>query len=121
VSVPGLVGGAIRLALAPVRFVGDRVAMRFAGPLAGLEPGHGAIVDVDGRTVAAFRDEDGAVTALSPYCTHLRCVVGFDAAAREWRCPCHGSRFDLNGGVVRGPARRPLERVALSRQPGRTT
>ena len=71
----------------------------------------GAIGEIDGRKVAAFRDDDGTVRALSPICTHLRYVVGFDEDAREWHCPCHGSRFDLEGSVVRGPARRPLERA----------
>ncbi len=109
--ITGLASAAARLALAPVRLVTDRIAMRFAGPLDELAPGEGAIVEIEGRKVAAFRDDDGTVRALDPICTHLRCVVGFDAEAREWHCPCHGSRFDLDGNVVRGPARRALERV----------
>jgi Rieske Fe-S protein len=112
-----LAGGALRLALAPVRFVTDRVAMRFAEPLADLGPGEGAIVDVEGEKVAAYRDPDGAVHALSPVCTHVRCVVSFNPRERTWDCPCHGSRFTTEGEVVKGPARRPLERktVASSR------
>lgn len=101
--------GALRLALAPYRFVADRVAMRSAGPLDDLAPGEGAIVDVGGEKVAAFRDDDGSVHAVSPICTHVRCVVSFDPAAREWACPCHGSRFGTDGSVIRGPAKRPLE------------
>jgi Rieske Fe-S protein len=106
-----LIGGAVRLALAPVRFVTDRLAMRRAGPLDELAPGEGAIVDIDGRKVAAFRDEDGTVHALSPVCTHLRCIVSFDDQERQWACPCHGSRFGLDGEVLRGPAKRPLEEI----------
>ena len=109
-----LAGGVLRLALAPVHFVGDRIAMRFAGPLDSLGAGEGRIVDLDGRKVAAYRDEQGEVTALDPICTHVRCVVQFDPEAREWACPCHGSRFATDGSVVRGPARRSLARVADS-------
>ena len=109
-----LAGGALRLALAPVHFVGDRIAMRFAEPLASLAPGEGRIVDLDGRKVAAYRDESGEVLALDPICTHIRCVVKFDPDAREWACPCHGSRFATDGSVVRGPAKRPLARAAGS-------
>jgi Rieske Fe-S protein len=100
---------AARLALAPVRFVTDRVAMRFAGPLGELAPGQGAIVDHEGEKLAAYRDESGELHALSPICTHIRCVVAFNEAERTWDCPCHGSRFGIDGKVIRGPAKRPLE------------
>lgn len=102
--------GIVRLSLAPFRFVADRVAMRFAGPLGELGAGEGAIVEMDGDKVAAFRDADGTVHALSPYCTHVRCIVAFDAERGEWHCPCHGSRFGIDGEVLNGPAKRPLER-----------
>jgi len=108
----GLAGGALRLALAPVRFVSDRVAMRFAAPLSRLPRGEGRIVDVDGEKVAAYRDAEGTVHALDPVCTHLRCIVSFDAERTEWRCPCHGSRFGIDGDVLHGPARRPLPKVS---------
>lgn len=58
-----------------------------------------------GRSVALFRDEEG-VYAVSLICTHLGCIV--KAAADSFECPCHGSRFALNGSVTRGPAPSPL-------------
>jgi Rieske Fe-S protein len=70
-------------------------------------------VKVDGDKVAAFRDDDGVVHAVSPICTHLYCQVAFNAAERSWDCPCHGSRFEPTGEVLTGPATRPLE----SREP----
>ena len=108
-----LASGAVRFLLAPAHFVADRVTMRFAEPLGDLPPGHGAIVDLDSEKVAAFRDDDGVVHAVAPICTHLRCVVAFDDANREWHCPCHGSRFGIDGDVVKGPARRPLRKVSV--------
>ncbi|WP_371668568.1 FAD-dependent oxidoreductase [Streptomyces sp. NBC_00289] len=88
-------------------FVGDR--LRSAEPVEAIEPGGGAVVRVGGDRLAVHRDDDGALHALSARCTHLGCLVAFNAAERAWECPCHGSRFDTDGKVVQGPATRPLE------------
>lgn len=50
--------------------------------------------------------ETRGIRAMSAVCTHLGCTVG----SVEWgyQCPCHGSRFDKSGRVLRGPAPRPL-------------
>jgi len=58
-----------------------------------------------GRSVALFRDDEG-VCAISLICTHLGCIV--KAATEGFECPCHGSRFHLDGTVARGPAPSPL-------------
>src|SRR5205085_5271433 len=57
-----------------------------------------------------YRDFDGNLHAVSLRCTHLGCLVRFDAAERSWICPCHGSRFDVDGAVLEGPAVQPLAR-----------
>jgi nitrite reductase/ring-hydroxylating ferredoxin subunit len=87
-----------------------------AGHLAGarrrvedLAPGEGDIVRLGSRRAAAYRDEAGAVHAVSPFCTHLGCVVAFNTAEKSWDCPCHGSRFDTEGKVLQGPAVRDLQ------------
>lgn len=57
--------------------------------------------------------EDGpaiANHAISAVCTHLGCIVDWDADTGEFACPCHGSRFDADGEVTSGPAGRSLER-----------
>jgi cytochrome b6-f complex iron-sulfur subunit len=50
----------------------------------------------------------GGIYALSAVCTHLGCITRFRSDERAIACPCHGSRFDLEGNVVHGPAPRPL-------------
>jgi glycine/D-amino acid oxidase-like deaminating enzyme/nitrite reductase/ring-hydroxylating ferredoxin subunit len=91
-------------------FFGDRLAPPDARSLDELAPGEGGIVKVGGEKVAAFRDEDGVVQAVSAICTHLYCQLSFNAAERSWDCPCHGSRFATDGSVIQGPAVNPLER-----------
>lgn len=56
------------------------------------------------------RDEVG-LFALSAVCTHLGCTVARSGA--ELTCPCHGSRFAVNGANLTGPAARPLPYLAL--------
>ncbi len=73
-----------------------------------IEPGHGGVVDVGGRRLAVFRDEEGRVHAVSPRCTHMGCTVDWNDAERTWDCPCHGSRYDSNGVVLQGPAEKDL-------------
>lgn len=69
-----------------------------------IAPNTGAVIR-DGLTkVAVFRDEAGELHRRSAICTHLGCIVGWNAAASTWDCPCHGSRFDRYGKVVNGPA-----------------
>uniref|UniRef100_A0A7S2TYS6 plastoquinol--plastocyanin reductase n=1 Tax=Lotharella oceanica TaxID=641309 RepID=A0A7S2TYS6_9EUKA len=45
---------------------------------------------------------------LNAVCTHLGCVVPWDAGENKFKCPCHGSQYAPDGHVIRGPAPRPL-------------
>jgi cytochrome b6-f complex iron-sulfur subunit len=46
--------------------------------------------------------------AVNPKCTHQGCDVKWAAGEKKYACPCHGSNFDANGGVLNGPATKPL-------------
>lgn len=74
-----------------------------------LAPGGAAILKIDGHNVAGYRDEQGALHTVSAACTHMGCIVGWNETDRTWDCPCHGSRFALDGSVVHGPAVKPLK------------
>ncbi|WP_436700554.1 FAD-dependent oxidoreductase [Nocardioides sp. BYT-33-1] len=93
-----------------------RVGLRFAtgrlsparGELADLRPGEGAVLSGHGGKVAAYRDPAGRAHVVSATCTHLGCQVVWNAAETTWDCPCHGSRFSVDGDVLEGPATTPL-------------
>lgn len=93
--------------------VGDRVGRLGARSLSELDRGEGAIVRVDDRALGAYRDPEGHVHAVSLSCTHLGCTVQWNGAERSWDCPCHGSRFGVDGDVLAGPAVRELERIEV--------
>lgn len=79
-----------------------------------IPPGEAAIVRDGARKLAVFRDVHGELHALSAKCTHLRCIVRWNSAEQSWDCPCHGSRFDILGNILHGPAPEPLESVTLA-------
>lgn len=93
----------------PVHLVKDRLKSAEATSLAEVARGEGKIVELSGEKTAVYRDEHGLLHAVSPVCTHLGCLVGFNNAEKTWDCPCHGSRFDKDGKVLNGPAETPLE------------
>lgn len=59
----------------------------------------------------------GGVYALSAVCTHLGCITRFLSDEKCIACPCHGSRFDLEGNVIHGPAPRPLQWLEVQADP----
>ncbi len=81
--------------------------------LADVPRGEGRIVDLAGDKLAVYRDDAYQLHVVSPVCTHLKCVVHWNQAERSWDCPCHGSRFSINGSVLEGPALQPLERRVM--------
>ncbi len=73
--------------------------------------GQGAIVRSGMSPIAAYRDTDGVLHERSAVCTHLGCVVQWNGGEKSWDCPCHGSRFAVDGHVLNGPAKAPLAAV----------
>ena len=98
------------------RFVQDRIRKWRAPGADVLGAGEGGLVEVDGLHVAAYRHDDGRLSAVSATCTHLGCTVLWNQAERSWDCPCHGSRFDCEGKVLAGPATTPLEPIEIEQE-----
>jgi len=99
-------------------FVGDRLRSSHVDSVDDIAPGSGAVLRVSGERCAVHRDDTGALHAVSARCTHLGCLVHFNDSERAWECPCHGSRFAVDGSVIQGPANKPLERKELPQQAG---
>jgi glycine/D-amino acid oxidase-like deaminating enzyme/nitrite reductase/ring-hydroxylating ferredoxin subunit len=73
-----------------------------------LELGQGGLVRDGLSKIATFRDEQGRMHRVSAACSHVGCTVHWNSFERCWDCPCHGSHFDINGGVLNAPATAPL-------------
>jgi glycine/D-amino acid oxidase-like deaminating enzyme/nitrite reductase/ring-hydroxylating ferredoxin subunit len=102
-------GAFVKANLATARhFVADRLRPVERDALAAIPLDGGAVVRWKGQQCAVYRDDEGTVHAVSAVCSHLGCLVAFNEVERSWDCPCHGSRFDVGGGVLHGPATAPL-------------
>jgi glycine/D-amino acid oxidase-like deaminating enzyme/nitrite reductase/ring-hydroxylating ferredoxin subunit len=77
--------------------------------------GEGSVVVRDGRKIAISHTDDGTLRAVSAHCTHMGCIVEWNAAESSWDCPCHGSRFAPDGRVLHGPAIEGLASVDFDR------
>jgi glycine/D-amino acid oxidase-like deaminating enzyme/nitrite reductase/ring-hydroxylating ferredoxin subunit len=96
----------------PYHMVRDRIGRAEGDSLEQLGKGEGKVLKLEGKKVAAYRDEKGRVTQCSPVCPHLGCIVDWNNAEKTWDCPCHGSRFQPTGEVISGPAEEPLEAIS---------
>ena len=76
-----------------------------------IAPGKGAVIRIDGKAQAVYRDPEGRVHAFKAHCTHLGCPLEYNEAENSFDCPCHGSRFSMQGEVLEGPAKRALDKV----------
>jgi Rieske Fe-S protein len=89
--------------------VDGRVILAFADFPALASPGGVAVGQPDGFVDKLLVVRLGvAAVALSALCPHRGCTVAFALADRQISCPCHGSTFNLEGGVIDGPAPRGL-------------
>lgn len=69
-----------------------------------IKPGEGAIISHGTTKIAAYRDENGKLFQRSAVCVHLGCIVRFNSLEKTWDCPCHGSRYGIDGHPINAPA-----------------
>ena len=67
---------------------------------------------VSGRLFVA--NTGSRIFAISQKCPHLGCRVPFCESSGRFECPCHGSKYDIGGEWVEGPAPRGMDRYVLT-------
>jgi Rieske Fe-S protein len=63
------------------------------------------------------KDTQGKMTVFAVNCSHLGCSIALNTDAKTFDCPCHGSRFHLDGTVLHGPAADPLSHLTWQQDP----
>ena len=67
---------------------------------------------------AIIYNRSGVIIAYTLACTHLGCTV--EETDNGFTCPCHGSRFNQDGEVIKGPAQKPLRKLRIEMQEDNT-
>ncbi len=80
-----------------------------------VKSGEGKIVNYNGKKVGVYKNESGDYFCINPICTHLKCALSFNEAEKTWDCPCHGSRFDIRGKILEGPAVHSLHKIKIKK------
>jgi Rieske Fe-S protein len=70
--------------------------------------GEARVVELDGHKVGAYRDDGGTLHKVPLTCPHLGCLLMWNPDDLSWDCPCHGSRFDVDGNLLGDPAQENL-------------
>jgi len=105
--------------LAPPTTVGAGADGRVpAGTTTDLPAGTAKVVAMGSKPVIVV-NTDAGVVAYSAVCTHLGCIVGYDATSSHIVCPCHDGHFSpANGTVISGPPPQPLAPVTVAVEKG---
>jgi Rieske Fe-S protein len=119
--------GPLTIALAtPLDQISDGQVVKFTAP----SSPNSAFIMADGGGDNAPGDlafggfvvkTQGKTDVLAINCSHLGCSVALNAGANTFDCPCHGSRFHLDGTVLHGPAQYPLSHLTWKQGQDATT
>ena len=61
-------------------------------------------IKIKGLYYGIYKDENGVLHKIRLICPHMKCNLVFNREEKTWDCPCHGSRFDLDGNLINGPS-----------------
>ena len=78
-----------------------------------LEKDSGGVVEYEGEKMGIYKDKEGNIHAIVPYCKHLGCELSWNNLEKTWDCPCHGSRYDYTGKLINEPATEDLDTIDL--------
>ena len=76
-----------------------------------LKKNTGGVVEYKGEKLGVYKDNNGKIFAVKPYCKHLGCELSWNNLEKTWDCPCHGSRYDYTGKLITEPATQDLDRI----------
>jgi cytochrome b6-f complex iron-sulfur subunit len=98
--------------LSPQTIEGDAIKVAIAKTL--VKSGKVHFFNFHGQPAVVLQPSPGRIVAFSAVCTHLGCVIQWQANKGEFLCPCHAGRFGIDGKVLGGPPPKPLKEFPVT-------
>lgn len=92
-------------------FVKDKIFKDKIESFSEIGEGEAKVIRYESESYALYKEIDGTLHLLRSTCPHAGCEVRWNSAELSWDCPCHGSRFNVNGKILTGPTTRNLQKV----------
>jgi glycine/D-amino acid oxidase-like deaminating enzyme/nitrite reductase/ring-hydroxylating ferredoxin subunit len=92
-------------------FIKDKIKAEKVASWTEIKEGEAKVVKYEGASFAVYKEKEGKIHVLKSTCPHVHCEVRWNSAELSWDCPCHGSRFNVNGKMLTGPTVKDLQRM----------
>lgn len=92
-------------------FIKDKLFTERIESFAVVDPGNAKVVKYENENYAVYKEVNGKTYILKSTCPHAKCEVRWNSAEISWDCPCHGSRFNVNGKLLTAPAVSGLQKI----------
>lgn len=92
-------------------FIKDKLFADKISSLAEVKEGEAKVVKYEGDSYAVYKESNGKLHLVRSTCPHALCEVRWNNAELSWDCPCHGSRFNINGKLLTGPTVKNLPKI----------
>lgn len=92
-------------------FIKDKLFREKITSLNEVSEGEAKVVKYEGDSYALYKETNGKIHLVKSTCPHAKCEVRWNSAELSWDCPCHGSRFNINGKILTGPSVTALQRI----------
>lgn len=101
-----------------ISFIGlvKRIFLNSHADINDLDKMTGKIIHSNGIKIGVFLDESNIFHCIKPTCSHLGCELKFNNTEKTWDCQCHGSRYNIYGEILEGPATKPLKYVRINKE-----
>ncbi|REC45444.1 FAD-dependent oxidoreductase [Chryseobacterium pennipullorum] len=92
-------------------FIKDKISVEKIESFSEIKAGEAKVIQYEGSSYALYKESDGTLHLLKSTCPHALCEVRWNSAELSWDCPCHGSRFNVNGKILTGPTTKHLQKI----------
>lgn len=75
-----------------------------------IKNNHVKIIKINGKYHGIYYDKENKRHIIDITCPHMKCHLVFNNYEKTWDCPCHGSRFDIDGNIINGPSKKKIKK-----------